>query len=123
MTILIIIFGALTLLAGIVIVINPETIFGFLRNNLDKVELHILAVVVRIVLGVLLIYQSSISNFPLVIEIIGWLSIVAAIFLAVMGRRNFKRLMSWALSLAKPIGRVGGVIAMAFGAFLIYAFV
>ena len=71
MTILIIIFGALTLLAGIVIVINPETIFGFLRNNLDKVELHILAVVVRIVLGVLLIYQSSISKFPLVIEIIG----------------------------------------------------
>jgi hypothetical protein len=123
MTILIIIFGALTLLAGIVIVINPETIFGFLRKNLDKVELHILAVVVRIVLGVLLIYQSRISEFPLVIEIIGWLSIVAAVFLAVMGRRNFKRLMSWALSLAKPIGRVGGVIAMAFGAFLIYAFI
>lgn len=123
MTILIIIFGALTLLAGIVIVINPETIFGFLRKNLDKLELHILAVVVRIVLGVLLIYQSRISKFPLVIEIIGWLSIFAAIFLAVMGRRNFKRLMSWALCLAKPIGRVGGVIAMAFGAFLIYAFI
>jgi len=30
MTVLIIIFGALTLLAGIVIVINPEVIFGFL---------------------------------------------------------------------------------------------
>jgi hypothetical protein len=123
MTLVIIIFGALTLLAGIVIIINPEAIFGFLRNNLDKVELHILAVVIRIVLGVLLIYQSSLSKFPLVIEVIGWLSIVAAIILAVMGRRNFKRLMSWALSLAKPIGRVGGVIAMAFGAFLIYAFV
>ena len=123
MTAVIIIFGALTLLAGIVIVLNPEVVFGFLRNNLDKLELHILAVVIRIVLGVLLIYQSSISKFPLVIEIIGWLSIVAAIILAVMGRRNFNRLMSWALSLAKPIGRVGGVIAMAFGAFLIYAFV
>ena len=123
MTLLIIIFGALTLLAGIVIVINPEVIFGFLRKNLDKVALHILAVVVRIVLGLLLIYQSSISKFPFVIQIIGWLSIVAAIILAVMGRRNFNRLMSWALSLAKPFGRVGGVIAMAFGAFLIYAFV
>ena len=122
MTVVIIIFGALTLLAGIVIVINPEVIFGFLRKNLDKVALHILAVVVRIVLGLLLIYQSSISKFPFVIQIIGWLSIVAAIILAVMGRRNFNRLMSWALSLAKPIGRVGGVIAMAFGAFLIYAF-
>jgi hypothetical protein len=123
MTVLIIIFGALTLLAGIVIVINPEVIFGFLRNNLDKLELHILAVVVRLVLGVLLIYQSSISKFPFLIEIIGWLSIVAAIFLAVMGRRNFNRLMLWALSLVKPFGRVGGVLAVAFGAFLIYAFV
>jgi hypothetical protein len=123
MTVVIIIFGALTLMAGIVILINPEVIFGFLRNNLDKLEVHILAVVVRLVLGVLLIYQSSISKFPFVIEIIGWLSLVAAIVLAVMGRRNFNRLMSWALSFAKPIGRVGGVLAAAFGAFLIYAFV
>ncbi len=123
MTVLIIIFGALTLLAGIVIVINPEVIFGFLRNNLDRLVLHILAIVVRLVLGALLIYQSNISKFPFVIEVIGWLSIVAAIFLAVMGRRKFNRLMSWALSLSKPFGRVGGALAVAFGAFLIYAFV
>ncbi len=111
MTVLIIIFGAMTLLAGIVIVINPEVIYGFLRNNLDKLVLHILAVVIRLVIGALLIYQSNISKFPLVIEVIGWLSIVAAIFLSVMGRRNFNRLMSWALSLVKPIGRVGGALA------------
>jgi len=123
MTLLIIIFGALTLLAGIVIVINPEVILGFLRNNLDKLVLHILAVVIRLALGALLIYQSNISKFPFVIEVIGWLSIVAAIFLSVMGRRNFNRLMSWALSLSKSFGRVGGILAVAFGAFLIYAFV
>jgi hypothetical protein len=123
MTVVIITFGALTLLAGMIIVINPKVIFGFLRNNLDNLVLHILAVVVRLVLGVLLIYQSSISKFPFVIEIIGWLSIVAAIFFTVMGRCNFNRLMSWALSLSKPFGRVGGVLAVAFGAFLIYVFI
>ncbi|MBW2565251.1 MAG: hypothetical protein JRE29_14800 [Deltaproteobacteria bacterium] len=90
---------------------------------MDKLVLHIIAVAVRLVIGVLLIYQSSVSKFPFVIEIIGWLSIVAAIFLSVMGRRNFNRLMSWALSLSKPLGHVGGVLAVAFGAFLIYAFV
>ena len=123
MTVLIIIFGVLTLLAGIVIIINPEAIFGFLRNNLDKLAVHILAVVARLVIGVLLIYQSSVSKFPFVIEVIGWLSIVAAIIMAVMGRRNFNRLMLWALALSKPLGRVGGVLAVSFGAFLIYAFV
>lgn len=123
MTVLIIIFGALTLLAGIVIIINPEFIFGYLRNNLDKLAVHILAVVIRLVIGALLIYQSSMSKFPFVIEIIGWLSIAAAIIIAVIGRRNFNRLMSWALSLSKPLGRVGGILAMGFGAFIIYAFV
>jgi len=117
------IFGALTLLAGIVIIINPEVIFDFLRNNLDKIGVHILAIVVRLILGILLIYQSNVSKFPFVIEIIGWLSIVAAISLSVIGRRNFNRLMSWALSFVKPFGRVGDFLAATFGAFLIYAFV
>ena len=119
---LIIIFATLTLLAGIIIVINPELIFGFLRSNLDKLSLYVTAVVVRLVIGVLLISQCKVSKFPFVIEVIGWVSIVAAVVFAVIGRRNFNRLMSWALSL-KPFSRVGGVFAAMFGAFLIYAFV
>lgn len=113
----------MTLLAGIIIIINPENIFGLFKKNTEKLELQILAIVVRLVLGALLIYQSDASKYPLVIEIIGWLSIVAAIFFAVIGRNNFSRIISWALSLAKPLGRVGGVLAVCFGAFLIYAFV
>ncbi len=123
MTQLILVFGALTLLAGIVILINPEIIFSFLQKSLDNPALHFLAVAVRVVLGALLIVQADVSKFPLVIEVIGWISIVAAISLAVMGRRNFNRLMSWALSFSRPFGRVGGVFAAAFGALLIYSFV
>ncbi len=123
MTELIIVFGALTLLAGVVIVINPEIIFGYLRRNLEKPAIHVLAVVVRLVIGALLILQSDLSKYPLVIEILGWLSIVAALFLATMGRQNFLGLMSWALSFLKPFGRVGGVFAAAFGGFLVHAFV
>lgn len=123
MTLLIILFGTLTLLAGTIIVINPEIIFGYLRNNRDRLSLHITAVVVRLMIGGLLISQANVSKYPLAIEVLGWLSIVAALTFAVMGRSNFKRLMSWALSLLKPYGRVGGAFAATFGAFLIYAFV
>ena len=123
MTVFIVLFGALILLAGIVIIIKPEIIFGYLRKNMDKMELHIMAVVVRLVLGIFLIYQSDVSKFPFIIEILGWVSIVAAIILAVMGRGYFKRLMLWALSFAKTFARIGGVLAIVFGAFLIYAFI
>ena len=123
MTIFIIIFGALTCLVGIVIVVNPQIVFGLLQKNYTKIELQIVAVALRLILGVILIIQSADSKYPFVIEIIGWLSIVAAVFLSVIGRNNFLKLMSWALSQVKTLGRVGGVIASAFGAFLIYAFI
>ena len=123
MTIFVILFAVLTLLAGLVISINPEYVFGFLRKHLESIGLYILAIGVRLLLGVLLIYLSGVSRFPLVIEIIGWISIVAALVFLAIGRAKFNKLMTWALSLVKPLGRVGGVFAMAFGAFLIYAFV
>jgi len=123
MTVLIIIFGALTLLAGAVILINPEIIFGYLRGKIDRLGIHILAVTVRLILGVLLVQQSSQSRFPLAIEVLGWLSVIAAVLLALCGRQNFQRLMAWALTFLKPYGRIGGIIAAIFGGFLVYAFV
>ncbi len=123
LTALIILFGALILLAGSIIVINPDLIFGLLNRHANSLGLHVLAVVVRVIIGVLLIVEAEVSRFPLVIEIIGWLSIAAAAVFALIGRRNFLRLMNWALSLTKPYGRIGGMIAIGFGVFLIYAFV
>ncbi len=113
----------MTFLAGVIIIVNPEIIFGFLRNNLEEVSLQILAVGVRLVIGALLIQYASQSKYPTALEIIGWLSIAAAATLGLIGRRHFIRLMSWALSLSKPYGRVGGLFAVAFGGFLIHAFV
>jgi len=123
MTSLIIFFGLLIFFAGIIIVFNPEIIFGVLRNNYEKISLHILAVVIRLLIGVLLIVYASESKYPMVIEIIGWLSIAAAATFAIMGRQNFIRLMSWAFDLLKPFGRIGGVFAAVFGGFLVYAFI
>ena len=123
MSILIIIFGFLMLLAGMSLITNPETIIRVLRGNSDKLWLHIGAVVVRLLLGASLIHEASVSSFPVTMEVIGWLAIFAAIVFTVIGRNKFKRLLSWAFSLVKPFGRIGGVLALCFGSFLIYAFV
>ena len=123
MTYIIIAFGVLTLITGLIIMINPETVFGVLRNNLDKPSLQVIAVAVRLVIGVLLVLHAGASRFPLIIEIIGWLSLAAAVVFGVMGRQRFLKLMHWALSLLKPYGRVGGIFATLFGGFIVYAFV
>ena len=123
MTSIILLFAFLIFIAGIIILFDPEIIFGVIRDTLDKPALQVVAVVLRLVLGILLIEYSAVSRFPLTIEIIGWLSIAAALTFMLIGRTNFLRLMNWALSLLKPYGRTGGVFAAGFGAFLIYAFI
>lgn len=123
MTIFLVIFGFATAFAGVLILINPEWIFGYLRKNIASPSLHVVAVVLRLILGVLMIAYADMSRFPTVILILGWLSIIAALVFALIGRRNFIRLMSWALGLSKSFGRVGGLFATFFGAFLAYAFV
>ena len=123
MSSIIIFFGLVTFLAGVIIVVNPEIIFGLLRKNLEKVSLQVLAIGIRVVIGILLIQYASESKYPTIIEILGCLSIAAAVTFSVIGRRRFLSLMSWAFSLLKPYGRVGGLFAMTFGGFLIHAFV
>ena len=92
--------------------------FGVLKRNRDDIGAHVLGVVVRLGLGVFLVVQSSVSKSPLVIEILGWLSIVAAMGPALIGRRNFHRLIAWSLLWVKPMGRIAGALAVVFGAFL-----
>ena len=123
MNYIIILFGAATIVAGIIIVINPESVFGLMRKKLESLGLHIFAVVVRIIIGVVLIMCAAESKYPTAILILGWISIAAASILGVMGRTNFRRLMSWALSLKPTFGRIGGFIAILFGGFLVHAVV
>ena len=123
MTNVILLFALLIFVAGIIVLFDPEIIFGAIRGNLDKPGLQVVAIVLRLVLGILLIEYAPVSRFPLIIEIRGWLSSAAALTFMLIGRANFLRLMNWALSLLKPYGRIGGIFAAAFGAFLFYAFI
>ena len=121
MNYIIILFGIATLIAGVIIVINPEWIFGLLRRKLDSLVLHILAVVVRIIIGVALIMCAAESKYPTALLVLGWVSIIAAFVLGVIGRTYFRQLMYWALNLKPFLCRFGGLIAIFFGGFLIHA--
>ena len=109
--------------AGLVLLINPAPLLTLLGKSIEKPGLQWLAIVMRLLLGALLVAHSHVSRFPLAIEILGWLSIFAAAVLIAIGHRNFVRLMTWAMSIAKPFAPVGGIAAVCFGTFLMYAFI
>lgn len=122
MTLLIVLFGGFIFCAGVLILINPEILFGILKKHSEKTGLYVIAIVARLVLGGLLVYLADTSRFPHVMEVIGWIAIIAGVVLVVIGHNKFKKLMTWAITLQEPLGRFAGLMAIAFGGFIIYAF-
>ena len=122
MTILIYLLAGILAFAGLLLVIQPDFIFNFLSKNSEKLWVYVTAIVVRLFFGGILIYAASFSKFPLVISILGWLILIAAVILLVIGRKRFETLVLWVTSKFKPYGRIAGVFSLGFGIFLIYAF-
>ncbi len=123
MSYIILLFGISILLLGVVILVNPDSIFGLIISHSESLSLHVLAVVVRLVLGIALITYAAASHYPVALQALGWLTITAAVILGIMGRSRFKGLMTWALSFASAFGRFAGFGAILLGGFLIYAVV
>ena len=123
MTIIIYLFGAFLILAGISLVAKPALIFNLLIKHADKLWLYLTAIIIRLVLGLILINMAELSRFPLTMLIIGLIAIVAAVFLTLIGWNNFKRLMAWLDTTTKPFARVAGLVSLCFGVFLIYAII
>jgi len=107
--------------AGFVLLLRPAILFNLLRGYQNSAGLYGLAVVVRLILGIVLILAAPASRFPLTLEILGWIAIVAAVFIGALGTTRFSKLMAWALGLSEGLGRLSGVFALLFGGFLIYA--
>lgn len=123
MSLLIILFGVLVLVASITLVIRPSLVVGIMESNGEKIWLYGAAIGARLVLGWLLIQGAAISKFPAVITVLGWIALIAAFVFLVIGHARFVRLIRWVVDWFKPWSRIGGVFGVVFGAFLIYAFV
>jgi len=121
MVYIVLIFSALTFLAGIAITIKPKTIFRFLDGYSELFVMHVMAVILRLIIAVALISCSAQSKFSITLQIIGWLSLVAAIILALIGRQRFKALINWVVSIAPLYHHLGGFVTMVLGGFLFFA--
>ena len=121
MSCIILLFGITILLSGAMIVVKPEPIFKLLRSHSESLGLHVFAVVIRLVVGISLLAYAGDAKFPVALQVFGWLAVIAAIILGVIGRSRFKSLIAWTVSFTSPFVRFAGLFAILLGAFLIYA--
>jgi hypothetical protein len=119
---LIIAFGVFITTAGLAMLIRPALVIGMIQAHGERVWVYAVAIGIRAVLGLVLIQQAAHSKFPLVISVLGWISLLAALSLAALGRRRFARLIYWIIARVGSFAPVGGLLAVLLGAFLVYAF-
>ena len=97
MSYIILLFGIVIVLFGAAILVTPDSIFGLIVGHAESLGLHVLAVVVRSVLGIALITYAAESHYPVALQVLGWFTITVAIILGIMGGSRFKGLITWAL--------------------------
>jgi hypothetical protein len=121
MKIFIILFNLFILAMAGFMALRPRQFTATLLNLSENVWLHLLAAVARIAIGIVLILYADQARFPLTLQILGWLAIVAGISIALLPRAKFIRLMQWAFERFARYTRVAALIALLFAGFLIYA--
>ncbi len=120
MKIIIVLFGALICLAGLVILIAPEK-FKSVMNNWTGQPRFLFAVIVRIVFGAILLAESANLKFPLAMKIIGGITILAAVAILLIGEKRMDRFIALWMRISDNVLRAWSILVFAFGGFLIYA--
>ena len=116
-------FSLLTLITGIAIVFKPVPVYNFIGVHSKSLTIHILAVLMRGLIGLALLSCSTSAKFPVTFQVIGWASLVSALVMLLIGRTRFKGLIGWAVEVSPIYKRMGGFAAVLFGGFLFYAVV
>ena len=117
----IMIFGGLIAVLGLVLVAIPARVLAYAEKFADRKSLYFVAIAFRLLLGVLLVAYAANSRFPLILAILGWLTIAGALFVVVIGRARLGRLIRWGIGHARPWALPAGILAVFLGGFLIYA--
>jgi len=99
----------------------PEKLRTSVTSAMDKYWGIYIAVIVRLVLGSALIVVAPASRFPIVFQVLGLMTIAAAIVVVLMGRERIRRFLAWLSErFSAPIVRLWLLFGMAFAGFLVY---
>jgi hypothetical protein len=127
MTILVVLSKTIVIVMGVAVcalsvwgIQAPARLMQFVARVLGRESGIAVAVAARLVLGVALLLAASESRAPLAFQTLGWVAIVAAVGLEVMGRRRMRQLVARFDRLSPGFVRLWLLFGLAFGGFMVY---
>ena len=121
MAYIIFIFGIMVLLGGLILLVKPDCVINIFIKFKNSLGFHSGAVIARIILGIALVAGSPGSRYPLILEVLGWLTLAAAAVLCLIGRNRFIKMIDLVIGTPRIFKRVMGFLGILFGCFFIHA--
>lgn len=118
--VVVLVLGITVLLLAAWGMVSPGALIKMVRNAMDQRYGMYLAVIVRLILGAALIIVAPVSRFPVVFSVLGWLTLIAAVGVIIVGRERIRRVIAWFARSSNSMIRLWLLFGMAFAVFLIY---
>ncbi len=113
------IFAILVIFTGLILIMTPGVLMNYLRGHLNSPSVYYLAITIRFVIGILLIYAARQSSYPFLIRLLGYIFVAVAAGFLLMGQSRFQEAVKYFIDLMEDKEWVAGLVAVAFG-FLIW---
>jgi hypothetical protein len=120
MTILAFILSLFVAALGALGMLSPERLLSLARQFQRPGGLYA-AAILRVVLGVALLFTASTARFPAIVRILGIFIVVSGLITPLLGLERFRRILNWWSARGPIFMRVWAGFALAFGLFLAYA--
>jgi hypothetical protein len=111
--------AALIIIAGIAAIVAPEFALGL--RSLEATPMALLVVaVIRVLIGVVLIFSAPASRAPKALQICGALFLGAGLATPLFGAERAKAVLEWEAAQGPALMRVVGTVVLALGAVLAF---
>ncbi len=105
----------------VVMVIRPALVRDLVPSLTQGIRLYIVATL-RLLAGCVMIAAAHDARHPLAMEIIGWIAVTAGLLMVVIPPKVMARIGALTEQLTDGLVRLLSPVALAFGGYLIYAF-
>ncbi len=118
---IVLVFGLTIALLCVYGVFSPQRLMQNVVTIWSRRDGMVMAVLVRLLLGLNLLFAAAGSRYPTALMVLGAVTIFAAAVLLLLGRQRVDRLIDWAGSLSSLWLRLWLLLGLGFAVFLVHA--
>jgi len=112
--------GVLAVVLGVVFLVSPSSIKGYIEFWKKDLRVYWIGVL-RLVLGSIFLMAAADCRMPLIINVFGILFLLGGVMIFVMGQKRVTAVLGWFSKQSKVAVRLWGLIAFGIGYIIIRA--